>query len=198
MLTVIIESPYAADTAAGVARNLRYLRACIAYCLSQDAAPYASHGLYTQPGVLNDKVPEERKKGMRAGFSIAKKLDERWMFIDLGITDGMLRGEESAKKYGQPVRRLSIPDWEKNARHEALIDQVLAGIIFHFTSDLELEIFAPAREVLASWSDEELISVREYIRRFKSDRLPSQGPAVDLPPLPKPICLKQWLDTVYA
>ncbi len=114
MLTVVIESPYAADTAAGIARNVRYLRACMAYCLAQDAAPYASHALYTQPGVLNDKLPEERKKGMRAGFAIAGKMDERWVFTDLGITDGMLRGEEAAKKKNQPIRRLSIPEWDRS------------------------------------------------------------------------------------
>lgn len=47
MRLVIIESPFAGD----VVRNLRYLRACMRDCLRRGEAPYASHALYTQPGV---------------------------------------------------------------------------------------------------------------------------------------------------
>lgn len=171
MLTVVIESPYAADTAAGVERNLRYLRACMAFCLAQDAAPYASHGLYTQPGVLNDKIPEERKKGMRAGFAIGAKLEERWFFTDLGMTDGMLRGEEAAGKKNQPTRRFSIPDWEKIAEREELVDRTLYGLIFRFSTD-----GAPARDVVAAWSDDQLKDVQRWLRvpEDHTTKIPSQ------------------------
>lgn len=47
MKRVVIESPFAGD----VELNLRYLRACMHHCLKSGEAPYASHALYTQPGV---------------------------------------------------------------------------------------------------------------------------------------------------
>lgn len=159
MLTVVIESPYAAGTAAGVARNLRYLRACMAFCLAQDVAPYASHGLYTQPGVLNDQLPEERKKGMRAGFAIGAQLDQRWFFTDLGMTDGMLRGEEAAKKKNQVTHRFQIPDWETFTKRDAFIDQVFCGLVFRHTLD-----GAPAPDVVARWHEEELLEVFRWLR----------------------------------
>ena len=47
---VILESPYAGD----VETNLRNARAAMRDCLLRGEAPYASHLLYTQPGVLDD------------------------------------------------------------------------------------------------------------------------------------------------
>jgi hypothetical protein len=168
MLTVVVESPYADDASSVVSRNVRYLRACLAYCLANNVAPYASHGLYTQPGVLNDQVPAERKNGMRAGFAIGSKLEERWFFIDLGMTDGMIRGEEAAKKIGQPTRRIRLPDWEKNCVREALIDRVFAGL-------LHREPSAPSRDVVASWTDEDLEQVAAWLGAPEDDtqRLPA-------------------------
>lgn len=55
MRMVIVESPYAGD----IERNVAYARACIADCLKRGEAPFASHLLYTQPGVLDDGVPAE-------------------------------------------------------------------------------------------------------------------------------------------
>lgn len=57
---VLIESPYAGD----VARNERYARACLADSLARGEAPFASHLLYTQPGVLDDTNPHEHAAGM--------------------------------------------------------------------------------------------------------------------------------------
>ncbi len=70
MRLVVVESPYAGD----VERNLSYLRACLADCLRRNEAPIASHALYTQPGVLDDTKPEERKKGMMDGVKNASEL----------------------------------------------------------------------------------------------------------------------------
>ena len=57
-VTVIVESPYAGD----VERNERYARACIRDCLLRGEAPFASHLLYTQAGVLDDTIKEERDR----------------------------------------------------------------------------------------------------------------------------------------
>src|SRR3546814_12910998 len=63
MKLVIIESPYAGD----VEENTRYARACLQDCLRRGEAPFASHLLYTQPGILDDRVPDERELGLEAG-----------------------------------------------------------------------------------------------------------------------------------
>lgn len=96
MRRVIIESPYAGD----VERNLAYLRRCLADSLERGEAPFASHGLYTQPGVLNDDVPEERDHGIRAGFAWAEVADARVFYVDLGWSNGMLLA--SAQQDGLP------------------------------------------------------------------------------------------------
>lgn len=64
MRKVVVESPYAGN----VERNLAYARACLHDCLLRGEAPIASHLLYTQPGVLDDDRPEERKLGIEAGL----------------------------------------------------------------------------------------------------------------------------------
>lgn len=85
MRRVIIESPYAGD----VEENLRYLRACLADSLRRGEAPYASHGLYTQPGVLNDDDPEERRQGIDAGFAWWSAAELVCFYVDRGWSKGM-------------------------------------------------------------------------------------------------------------
>lgn len=66
MRLVVLESPYSGRDLAEVDRNIRYARACMADCIRRGEAPYASHLLFTQPGILRDEVPEERKLGIAA------------------------------------------------------------------------------------------------------------------------------------
>lgn len=94
MIPVILESPYAGDVEA----NLTYLRACMRDCLLRGEAPFASHGLYTQPGVLRDDVPEERGHGIAAGFVWRALCRKTVVYTDRGISDGMKAGIEHAKK----------------------------------------------------------------------------------------------------
>ena len=93
MRLVIVESPYAGD----IARNLAYARACMADCLARGEAPYASHLLYTQPGVLDDDKPVERAWGMAAGFAWGERADATVVYMDLGTSAGMVAGIERAK-----------------------------------------------------------------------------------------------------
>lgn len=62
---VILETPYAGD----VEYNLKYARACVADCIRRHEAPFASHLIYTQDGVLDDNDPNERMLGIHAGFA---------------------------------------------------------------------------------------------------------------------------------
>jgi hypothetical protein len=112
MRLVYVESPYAAATSEGIERNLRYARAAMADCLRRGEAPFASHLLYTQPGVLDDAKPEERALGMRAGFEWASVAEATVVYIDLGISPGMKRGIEEATYKGRVVEERSLPGWE--------------------------------------------------------------------------------------
>jgi hypothetical protein len=97
MKLVEIESPFAAPTRAGVLRNIRYGRACLADSLARGEAPLASHLLYTQKGVLDDRVPAERELGMEAGKAWSSRCDLVAVYCDLGVSDGMRWGIKRAK-----------------------------------------------------------------------------------------------------
>jgi len=92
MKLVIIESPYAGD----VQTHTEYARRCLADSLSRGEAPYASHLLYTQPGVLDDTKSEERTKGMRAGFAWNAMAAATVVYTDYGISAGMKEGIANA------------------------------------------------------------------------------------------------------
>lgn len=101
---VIVESPYSGDVEANVA----YARECIRDCLLRGEAPYASHLLYTQPGVLDDTVKDERLLGMKAGMAWGAQASRTVVYIDMGISSGMIHGIEMAKKAGRPVEYRSL------------------------------------------------------------------------------------------
>jgi hypothetical protein len=104
---VVVESPYAGD----VERNVRYARACLRDCLLRGEAPFASHLLYTQEGVLRDDVPEEREAGIGAGFAFRPFAAKTVVYEDLGVSDGMRRGISDALKLGQLVEFRALPGW---------------------------------------------------------------------------------------
>lgn len=89
MKLVIIESPYA-GTLLDIARNMTYVRACMRDCLLRGEAPYASHALYTQPGVLDDDCPPQRKLGIEAGFAWRSGGTLTAFYTDRGWSRGML------------------------------------------------------------------------------------------------------------
>lgn len=99
MPTVAIESPYAGETDL----NIRYVCACMADCLARGEAPYASHALYTLPGVLDDTKPKERALGINAGFVFAATCGTRVVYEDLGRTAGMHAGIQHAMSIGQRI-----------------------------------------------------------------------------------------------
>jgi len=105
---VILESPYKADTPAGIAANEAYARACMRDCLHRDEAPIASHLLYTQPGVLRDDVPEERALGIEAGLAWGWVADATVVYTDRGITEGMRKGIERAEAENRPVEMRAL------------------------------------------------------------------------------------------
>lgn len=122
MKFVIIESPFATRTLTmpdgtelvmSREDNVAYARACMHDCLvNRNEAPYASHLLYTQPGVLDDDVPEERELGIQAGFEFGPFAYRRVFFLDRGFSSGMAKALEHAEelKYRCEARFLG-GDW---------------------------------------------------------------------------------------
>ena len=96
---VIIESPFSPSNGRTVDDNLRYLRACMRHSLLLGEAPFASHGLYTQPGVLDDAIQEERDLGIEAGFAWRRCAQLTAVYHDLGITPGMQLGIDHSYKF---------------------------------------------------------------------------------------------------
>ncbi|HHH30698.1 MAG TPA: hypothetical protein ENK57_20470 [Polyangiaceae bacterium] len=107
---VVIESPFAGINDFEIERNARYLRAAIRDCLLRDEAPYASHAIYTLPGVLDDNIPAERELGIEAGFVFRYVASCTVVYQDLGISHGMQRGIDHAIAL-HPIDYRRIPSW---------------------------------------------------------------------------------------
>ncbi|KKN04198.1 hypothetical protein LCGC14_1099900 [marine sediment metagenome] len=109
MKLVSIESPYAGD----VERNVRYAKACVRDCLRRGEAPYASHLFFTQDGLLDDTVPEERKLGMEAGKAWELNAELTVVYTDLGTSGGMEWGVKKAQEAGRKVEHRTLgEDWD--------------------------------------------------------------------------------------
>ncbi len=103
MITVCIESPLAGD----FATNIAYARACLRYCLEQGVSPYASHLLL--PQVFDDLDESQREAGIQAGLVMGDQCDERWFFVDLGMSPGMKRAMDRQPRVAE-IKELG-PDW---------------------------------------------------------------------------------------
>lgn len=109
MRLVILESPYAGN----VERNVRYARACLRDCLMRGEAPFASHLLYTQEGVLDDRLPDQRALGIAAGHCWIDMADAVVVYTDLGVSKGMQMGIEaaSASRTNTRIEFRTLPGW---------------------------------------------------------------------------------------
>lgn len=99
---VIIESPYAGNKEE-IIRNENYARSAAIDCLSKGEIPFASHILYTQKGILDDKKPAQRRLGIEAGLTFGEICGKSVLYSDLGMTEGMVEGIEKAKNSGRNV-----------------------------------------------------------------------------------------------
>lgn len=100
---VVVESPYAASNPQQRQEYYDYARAAIKDCLDRGEAPFASHLLYTQPGVLDDDNPAERSKGIAAGFAWMQQAHTVAVYTDLGISPGMVKGIHNAQRNGTAI-----------------------------------------------------------------------------------------------
>lgn len=113
MKLVIIESPYAGN----VSDNAAYARACMYDCLIRGEAPFASHLLYTQKGVLDDVDPAQRRLGIEAGLLWGARADLTAVYADLGISQGMEQGIKAADAARRPIEFRTLPVWQMRALH---------------------------------------------------------------------------------
>jgi len=104
MELVIVESPYAGNIEA----NVEYARKAMSDCLKRGEAPFASHLLYTQPGVLRDEVQEDRNLGIAAGFCWAEVADKTVVYVDRGVSKGMIQGMINAQQKGRKIELRTI------------------------------------------------------------------------------------------
>jgi hypothetical protein len=122
----IIESPYG-GTPSVQQRNIRYLRACMNWCVNHGYSPYASHAQLTQPGVLRDEDPDERRKGIDAGLAWKRVADTTLFFLDRGRTPGMNKAMALCRSAGLDYDTVSIgPNWEQEWLDRVSVAQSMA------------------------------------------------------------------------
>ncbi len=93
--TVCIEAPLSGD----LEQSIAYARAAMHYCLYLNVAPFVSHLLYTQ--VLDDEDPDQRELGIDAGIALGDACENRWFFVDFGLSIGMRIALRRAHDRGQ-------------------------------------------------------------------------------------------------
>lgn len=118
----MLESPYAGEIEANVA----YARRALKDCLLSGEAPIASHLLYTQPGVLDDSVPEQRALGIQAGLEWRTTVELQVFYTDRGWSRGMLAALEQclAEHLDFELRALDGP-----VRMPSVLDEDIAGLM---------------------------------------------------------------------
>ncbi len=112
---VDIETPYAGENNGEVRRNILYARACVRDSLIRGEVPFASHLFYTQPGILDDNIQDERDLGINAGKELIEALPDitTVVYQDLGISRGMQYGIDRAEENGRTIEyRVLGENWE--------------------------------------------------------------------------------------
>lgn len=127
---VILESPFAGD----VKKNQEYARACMRDCLLKGESPYASHLLFTQEGVLDDLIPNERQLGIDAGLAWGRLATKTVVYGDLGVSRGMEYGITAAIKVNREIEYRNLLDFtlwleEYNKRNNQINNKGKSSIL---------------------------------------------------------------------
>lgn len=124
LIRVGIESPFAAPTKEGIEENIKYARACVKDSLKRGEAPYASHLFFTQEGLLDDTVEEERMLGIMAGKKWEEVAEYNAVYIDRGLSKGMKLGIEVCNKKGRYVVYRSLGEEWMTDEGKAVLETV--------------------------------------------------------------------------
>lgn len=99
---ILVESPFAGE----VDKNLAYAQKCMRHVFfssySGPQIPIASHCFFTL--ALDDRNPAERSIGMKAGFAMRSLASEVRVYLDRGLSDGMVYGIRGAIEAGKPIK----------------------------------------------------------------------------------------------
>jgi hypothetical protein len=106
MKRIVLESPYAGN----VERNIAYAKLCVKDMLKRGEAPIASHLLFTQPGILDDLKPEERKLGIEAGQAWLTVAEGINFYVDFGVSNGMKWTLGVVEKLQRPYQFRNLPE----------------------------------------------------------------------------------------
>jgi|AntDeeMinimDraft_6_1070357.scaffolds.fasta_scaffold16508_2 hypothetical protein len=118
---VLVESPFAGkgeteeERLADMEANITYARHCLNDCFQRDEAPYASHLLYPQEGILDDDDPEERQLGIDAGLLWGVEAEDTVVYLDRGFSTGMRYGLLRAIEIGRPFHLRVHPDYQDHS-----------------------------------------------------------------------------------
>ena len=75
-------------------------------CLYRGESPYASHKLFD--GILDDTNPRERQMGIAAGQEWFKQGEEARVYVDKGVSPGMVDDIDVCTRLGILYERRSI------------------------------------------------------------------------------------------
>ena len=129
---VLLESPFAGHNEWEISKNVTYARAAMRACFAMGKYPFASHLLYTQPGILDDNVSSERMLGIRAGLEWGKLAKESVFFMDRGFSNGMQIGLLDAMTVGRRINVYSLDDFkDSHITKQAMIDMSIVAREIH-------------------------------------------------------------------
>lgn len=94
---VFICSRFAGD----IEHNIDIAKRICLMAVESGLAPFAPHLLYTK--FLDDADPIQRKLGISMGLCFMNVCNEVWVYIGEGISDGMRRELQHARKLGMKV-----------------------------------------------------------------------------------------------
>ncbi len=106
-MKVLLESPFAGNTV----KHIAYAKKCMLDCFNRGELPFASHLLYTQPGILKDYDPKERELGIAAGLAWGAHAEKTVVYLDHGVSKGMLLGIEAAKACNRVIEYRNIEEF---------------------------------------------------------------------------------------
>lgn len=124
---IALESPFQGGSPEATELNVIYARKAFKHSLMvHGEIPFASHLLYTQDGILDDTIPAERALGISAGFYTNLLAHKTVLYIDLGISRGMLEGAKASYAANRPLVLRSLEVGELADSNLATARKVLA------------------------------------------------------------------------
>lgn len=126
MKLLCIESPFRSDDRSVEVQNVRFARHVCRFAVKRGYAPFASHLLYTQSGILQDSISEERSLGIHAGLAWATHAEEVWFCLrpDGEFSQGMLVALDRHVARGATCRLLRFTQEGHFVREEPLYPTV--------------------------------------------------------------------------